>query len=296
MSSANYSGIVIIESLSDSEKKTGKELYDEFGTMVLLADYIKPGSQYFRDYHPIEGKNDFLTLLELLRIKFEVESITPIIHLEMHGLEDKTGIIFKNEETISWEEIGDSLRQINIVTQNNLIVGMAVCFGAHLLNSNHMSRESPFWGIIGAQDKINNLEIPQMFSKLYRELIEGKSVDTSIADINNTYKSKLVFVPCEKLFLGAIQKYFDNLCNPKKIETWMRIDRLARQISIQNPNVWNQHNASIFAANFFFSEKNKELTYERYSERYFMKYLGDNRNRFARYNYDFLKKNPGIYN
>ncbi len=295
MSTARYSGIVIIESLPDGEKETGKELFDELGTMLILAEYSKPGSGYFRTHHKVVGKNDLLSLLEVLRIRFEIECLTPIIHLEIHGVKDKIGIVMKSGEFIGWEELGDCFREINKITENNLILGLAVCNGANLIKSITMTKGAPFWAVIGSEDEMIIPKIPKIYSRLYRELIEGQNIDKIIYSINGDYNTKLLFIPSEKVFLGGIQKYMDIMCNPRSIETWARIDRLAIQASLSNPFNWDRNSATLLAANYILSEENKRRVFDRYADRFFMKYFPNNLDRFKEFNYEWLKTSPKIY-
>lgn len=68
----------------------------------------------------------------------------PIFHFEIHGVKDKTGLVLKNDDLISYSELTNMLSQVNQAIGNNLFLTLSVCHGAFLLGNVKIDKPAPF--------------------------------------------------------------------------------------------------------------------------------------------------------
>ena len=57
----------------------------------------------------------------------------PIIHIEAHGNDDKSGLCLASNETITWREMKLPLSEINIATRFNLMLCISSCYGGQAI-------------------------------------------------------------------------------------------------------------------------------------------------------------------
>lgn len=291
MSTAAYNGVIIIESLNN--ETTGEDLLHELKLTKLFAEFNQPKSTYFVEREIVENRQELFLLLEMIQTRAESTGFMPIIHFEMHGLLDsnkkKIGVILKNGESIYWKEFSLALRGINRAYGNNLIIGMAVCFGAHLIETISATSEAPMWGVIGSEETLYIDDIPNIFTRLYREMLTDRTNPKAIIDsINTDYRTSLKLITAENIFLGGIKRYYDFACNPTHPDTWKRISNLAYSLALRNPYSWDLSSAAFQVQNYITSEKNKEDIFNRYSYVFFMKDIPGNTERFSQFSYQWL--------
>jgi hypothetical protein len=107
----------------------------EMGTTNRVHDDVQP---YFVNiglpFHAIEprSRKEFLAALAGIA-KRASEGLRPIIHLDAHGSLENGLRIAGPGDYVSWSELVDHFRPINVATQNNLCVVSAVCFGLHAI-------------------------------------------------------------------------------------------------------------------------------------------------------------------
>jgi len=116
---------IVIQSLPENERQTGKELYNDI--IKRSCDRIGLLSRLF----DVSSRSDIYSCFKAILEASGSKKFFPLIHFEMHG--NKMGFQMKSGEMISWSEIGDLCRAINIAIQNQLIVSLATCHGAHFI-------------------------------------------------------------------------------------------------------------------------------------------------------------------
>lgn len=101
-----------------------------------------------------------------------------LFHFEMYGANDFSGLIFSNGELITWKELVDFIRPINIAICNKLFLTMATCHGRYLYKGVDTLHKSPFSGYISASIAVYPSEIIEKFTILFDRLIDyGNLVD-----------------------------------------------------------------------------------------------------------------------
>ncbi len=178
--------IYILESLEASEHLTGKELYND-----TLRWEQEKNKNLIVKYVEIESKNQFMAFLEEIANNSSKKTI--LLQLEMHGLGDKSGIILKSNETITWNELSSPLRKIE-QNRGELHLLMATCYGNYvgqlLLHGNF-----PFTSFTGTQSKITTGQIINDYTAIYTYLFHEKSFLDAIKkmeelDIKTQLKTK----------------------------------------------------------------------------------------------------------
>lgn len=166
MPNVEFTKIAIIESLTES-----------FKSGVQLKGYIEGLKEEYLEYVPpvclysVENIDEFKSVICSLIAESKQQDEQFILHLEVHGLNDQSGICFKNGSKLSWEDLGIILVPLNCVMGFNLLVCMASCFGINLLKVVKPSKPAPCLAVIGPTDITNGPELLQHFRNFYRELL-----------------------------------------------------------------------------------------------------------------------------
>lgn len=287
MSSCRFNGIIVLDSLDDN--KTAINLFKDLEYLKLKFDHENTGANFYIKHLTFANLKELKNIIEEINADCLKYNVSPIIHIECHGSLDSTGLILKdNKSLLDWKTMAMLMRKINITTRHNLIVGMSVCFGAHLIEGILPTEPAPFWGVFGSTSTIYEKDLVALFSRLYREIIEEKRVMDIVKNIDKDYESKIRFEPSERLFLLAFNSYLAQLCNPGTIATTMRTHNLALKVSFSDPK-WTYQEARRFAEKFLFDERSKRQSFEKYANIYFMKKFEENKERFVEYTYDWVK-------
>ncbi len=123
MSEFQFNKVYVIESLdSEEEKLTGQELYND---LLRWKEYqVK---DFKSDLIQVSNKSEFKAALDRIKEECTTKGFYPIIHFEVHGSEDKSGLILNSGELIKWSELYKDLIEINSIIGNNLFITLAVC-------------------------------------------------------------------------------------------------------------------------------------------------------------------------
>lgn len=232
MSTFSFNKIAILESLSEGERKTGRQLYDDL-EMVKIGR----ARQLNTEYKSVSSKIEFFAYIETLRIGAEVEETFPVLQIEAHGTNDLKGLILSSGDVIRWEEMAKALRPLNYLCRCNLLVVIAACYGANLLRIMSITDHAPFWGVIAPEYEILPNQIYESMYRFYVAVYDGKTgqalIDTlkTAGDFNG-----LKLVTSEYLFVRAYEYYVDNECSPLALEARAkRVREMSIQKGIKNP-------------------------------------------------------------
>jgi hypothetical protein len=166
MSSFSFSKISIIQALDPGDFETGTE----------LGRYIDG----LRDDHStvprvelmnVKGRDEFLRAIDGLVMEAKQDNDIPILQIEVHGWEDKSGLAFPDDSSLSWRELAAPLARLNMATRFNLLVCMSACFGGHSLSFVRPNKPSPCFALVGPTHSVNPAELLGSFRALYRELL-----------------------------------------------------------------------------------------------------------------------------
>ena len=199
----------IIESLRPGDHHTGRRLYDD---LAPLADASTPPVK--ARYNPVQSRTEFLALLESIAIDARRYSHLPILHLEAHG--SSTGIQVTSGECLTWTEFKDELIAINEITKLNLLVILAACEGASLLQTITPLDRAPWCIMIGPDRNVTAGEIERACQVFWRTLFDAGDVAPAWRAMNAAAAPPpLTFrvFTAEGVFHHVIDGYFATHCS-----------------------------------------------------------------------------------
>ncbi|WP_165021207.1 hypothetical protein [Dysgonomonas sp. ZJ279] len=199
-------GIIVIQSLKDSERKTGDELNND---ILQYNKYMHADS--FVKFYNVKTIREFTNTLNLIQKQMSKGEIFTL-HLETHGSED--GIHLASGECLKWTQFFNSIRPINIKMSHLLIIVMAMCKGVAILSCIEPEKRAPYRAFIGAHRDITEDEVARGFSAFYSsytnmlDIVEGmKALDIEIDGENSGSKTFWCF---------SAERTFDATFNPDR--------------------------------------------------------------------------------
>jgi hypothetical protein len=266
---SQFNKIYILESLNDDENKTGTKLTHDLKSRCLFEKLGIESRQ-------IKNKSAYIDYLEDIKNDCERKNnkIYPLLHLEIHGLDDQSGLIIKpSQEIITWNEFTNYCRKINKACGNNLIIVMAVCYGYHAISDIKIRQGvSPYYALIGPSNIIYNNNLNIKFLKFYEKLFTSNDVLSAYKLIENEY----CIYHCEDLFIKVMLSYFRDSCigEGKKI----RIDRLLERYIRESNNI--KINVKQIRKELEEKIKPTEQIFERYKKTFLLSDIKSNADRF----------------
>lgn len=163
--------IYLLESIPFNQRQTGKELYND--TISRYCEFYKSEITY--SYTSIDSQQQLFN--KLIEIGNEVSSDNEIIlHIEAHGLDDKTSIVLSNNDLIAWKELEDYLITINLKTKNKLHLNLLTCFGMYVAEKINLSKTAPYKSFTAANKSLLPDEIIYHNTLLYEEIIKQQEM------------------------------------------------------------------------------------------------------------------------
>lgn len=223
-----HDSLIILESLKEDDKKTGKILYSH-----LTSDTSNSLKNSFPSikiiYKEINSSNEFNKFLSNV---LESEKIQcPIIHIEAHASYEGEyfRLVFADNSSLEAEELGGLFRKINIKTKFNFIVSMATCFGEEMVSefirSVVLDKAIPFFSVIGAYKELNPAEIEDFFINFYSLYFGSPNAqELKLTDVNELKKKLAINFPnfyiidILNIIVISLKAYFKNKCTSDELE------------------------------------------------------------------------------
>tara|TARA_B100000959_G_C14990065_1_gene627456 strand:- start:2482 stop:3324 length:843 start_codon:yes stop_codon:yes gene_type:complete len=225
MKSANFSKIVVIQSLGENDFHTGIKLHEDID--VLNVAYDKGLKVEFVD---VLDKVGLIKCLEDQIVDAQVSGFRPLLHIEAHGSAEKDGLVLKNG-FISWQELKEPLTKLNELTKCHLIVVFAACYGAHFLSCLSVIDRAPCWAAIGPKKTLSAESILSSFTAFYREILETGKGGKAVRLLNETLskvETPYLFIPAESFFTKVYQGYLSIYCSPEALNN--RARKMSRKL------------------------------------------------------------------
>ncbi|MCM1138923.1 MAG: hypothetical protein NC453_10180 [Muribaculum sp.] len=173
--------IIVVEFLNDKDEPTGENLYNDVlryktsRTIPIQAEYYKATSKEY-----------FIHILkEIADSHSHGEIIT--LDIESHGGSDGIGA---KGEFISWPELFDLTRPINVACGGLLVVMLSMCFGlTHLLAMEPEGR-APFLAIVASNREMYPSELYESFSAFFDLYDNPITFSTSMQQLHNYFEHK----------------------------------------------------------------------------------------------------------
>lgn len=88
---------------------------------------------------------------------------------------------------ISWEELCENFREINIIIENNLFITLAVCEGAYLMKTINPDLRAPFWGFLGSFKELEANDLAIRYENFYDEFLSSFDIDEAFRKLEIAY-------------------------------------------------------------------------------------------------------------
>ncbi|MGV0981016.1 MAG: hypothetical protein ACOYB0_01505 [Polynucleobacter sp.] len=158
----------------------------------------------------------------------------PIIHLDFHG-DKELGLKIAPNDYLSWEKLFSSLRVLNEVMSNSLVVIGAACeayWALKVLISN-FDKATPMYLYIAPEETVSIDFLDQNLQKFYLSLLETGDAMCSAEILHPQFK----LWHCERFLFITICKYIGDHCKGKTAR--IRAESLLSQLLEKDGNLTN---------------------------------------------------------
>ena len=191
------SGIFIVNGLKDNDMQTARRLFED---VDAYKRYSKTPSI---EYRKVSTRDEVFLFMEEIK-EYCKQGGYPILHFEVHGSQEDGIFIGNDQENISWPELVDFLRDINITCHNNLGVVIAGCHGIYAVTQIDALKPTPFYFLVGCERDIGAGDLEENISRFYKKLFDGDS----LLEAMKVVAEKLPTFLAEKEFIAAMIGYF----------------------------------------------------------------------------------------
>jgi hypothetical protein len=219
-----FNKIIIVQSLK--EFKTGDRLQDDLNMLVLQTEGLVTS-----ELKNVRNRDDIIGLLIEIEEDVKVGKYSPVIHFEMHGSNDRSGLLLGTSEHISWRELRDLLARINVQCCSNLIVCLSACYGGWFASSVELDSRAPCWALVGPKDVMQPDDLLSDYTRFYVELLKSKNGITAIKVLNNDKsndEAPYFFITAEMFFKIAWENYLKMGATNKQLN--IRANQLLRKL------------------------------------------------------------------
>lgn len=208
----DINNIIVIESLSGEERKTGTELYND--CIVRYIEYFK--SDIKCKLYTVDSKNDIIDILNYYAFNSPYINGGILVHFEMHGCEDRLGLVLADGSKLTWNELIEICRKININTVNSLYLTLATCFGRHLYKGASLKMKSPYSCYISTSSTTVPSEIIEQYSLLFENLIKNGNLVKAYLEMEKN-GTKFYYKDSEKTFEVAFKRVSNKMKNDSSL-------------------------------------------------------------------------------
>jgi hypothetical protein len=204
----HFNKVFVMESMPLDEHRTGMHLHDDtirprtWQHSVLKSEYI-----YISNSVELFSTLDYIEqqIIELQQL--------PYLHFEMHG--SRIGVHLQ-QDVVTWNELTNRLRRINILARNNLMISFATCFGNEIHKLIDFAERAPFFGFIAPIATVSTKTIEVGFNAFFTKLFTGEGLGSAYEALNDTCINNEYFVldNCEDTFTRPLKKQITDLQNP----------------------------------------------------------------------------------
>lgn len=204
-STTEFNAVYVIESLRETETRTGRNLYEG-----VLTEHAAKSEWLEVDYRAARNRRSFFDALDWVLDRVRSDRL-PILHIESHG--NSRGIRLADDDLVQWREIREVLTKINRATKCRLLVVMAMCKGAYLAKELVPPNPAPAWAVIGARVDVDDLPMEEGMWLQYDALLSGKGGNTSLAALNTVQADpaqRYSILSAEEMFHDVLWNFFRN--------------------------------------------------------------------------------------
>jgi len=209
-----FDSIVVIESLKPDDSKTGDWLYHR-----VIESWARRNSPFYTRFYQVASRQEFLGVLDVLRAELFKNGHAPILHIDAHG--DTTGLELGDGDHLQWEELRGRLTEMNLLSQINLLVVMAMCADWHLSRLLMPMDRSPVWGVIGPTEDVKAGPLRESMEVFYSTLLSTMDARRALDEMNNGAPYVLwtyILETAEIMFCRVFHHYTHKLCTEDQLQ------------------------------------------------------------------------------
>ena len=207
--------IIIIESLREADRKTGKELSEKLQKTITTNNF-----DLVLDFVSVKTVDEFWRKLD--SIEQSALEVPPLLHLEMHGGNDVFQLA--SNETISWNELWQFYGRLYAKTGKKIFSCLSACVSVNVLNEVSVQNQTPVWAVVVSNDSVGEDDLLNSYLAFYTDLLTHKSVATAADNIPEHFAGKMIIRVVhllaffEKLVENVDKKYFQDIEKRQKLE------------------------------------------------------------------------------
>jgi len=210
---------LVIEWLSDGERKTGTELANILDAKDNVRVRVVPCSSAEQVVYAIVEAGDNID-----------EWGIPIVHFEAHGISpsalDRTSPGLSGpdgrggEEDLLWDSIAGALRYLNFRADFRLLVVGAACYSLATLNTIELAMVAPFTVLVGFDSPVDSGRLYQSMRELYRPLFRPggtllQGIEAAAAELHqDTAGESLRVTTMYDFAVSLVRETIENVLDP----------------------------------------------------------------------------------
>jgi hypothetical protein len=198
---STVNSIFWITSVRPDERGTTQRVHDD------LLPYLNSVGLPLQELSP-QSASELLAMLDAIA-REATRGTKPIIHFDTHGNATHGIYIAASGEFISWVQLIDTLRAINVATQNNLCVISAACFSLNAIRPLKITQACPFLMLIAPEQEVSFGFIEDNTFRFYQDLFAGS--DITAAFEKNLSPALKVF-HSERMLAISLTRYIRDNC------------------------------------------------------------------------------------
>lgn len=185
--------VYIIESLRAEDLKTGEDLKDNLRQIWFDQNLL---TDFDCQYNFVNNRKELIYVLDEIEKQVIENNKFPFIQIECHGSSD--GIQLKSMEMVTWKELFDYIRPINVASQNFLFLNLSMCNGEKVIRYIEPTKRAPFRAVTGPVGEVFPEVLEESWLSFYKNFmnsLETKSGFHKLAD-----SSGLIYFTQEFIF------------------------------------------------------------------------------------------------
>lgn len=199
---AHVNTVVWITSLEQDELETTWIALDQ---LELFFKAMNVGFQHFQP----QSAAELITFLKEVERAAREDGLKPVLHFDTHG-NKKDGIeIEATQEHISWKNLNDLFRAINISTGNNLCIISMACHGLNVVKEIKFDQMVPYYFLAASSEEIYEDFIECKVVEFYQDLFVNLDI---VSAYENHLTSEMQSFHSERLLYKAVAGYVSQHC------------------------------------------------------------------------------------
>jgi hypothetical protein len=234
--------IIILHSHEPDDRPTSEEVAQQIKFVGFQKNYPD-----MVQLIPVPNRAKLFEVLAEIK-EHTKEWLKPLIHFEMHGSPQGIGLA-EEPDIVTWEELKEPIREINITFKNKLFVSLATCYGGSFLDLYEFYKPCPFYGYVGPMIEVDAEVLEMCFVDFFTTLLQTDNVEHALYAIQKSLLSpsgqgQFAFTNCDQYFEKLVNIFKRQIENKELMQEWL--DDLMVRGSAMFPDVPTEIQKDIF--------------------------------------------------